>query len=130
MAAVQLIQREPLPATTLAPALARDVVGTALVGAKFDSANAFDAKLVASELVTNALQAGASSIVLSVFAGPAGLEIAVSDDVDGAPRQQPPDASATRGRGLAIVASLASDWGVRANADGVGKSVWAIFALP
>jgi anti-sigma regulatory factor (Ser/Thr protein kinase) len=41
---------------------------------------------------------------------------------DVAPRRRTPDPASENGRGLAIVASLASSWGV--DEAGSGKSVW------
>ena len=96
-----------------------------------------DARLVVSELTTNAtLHSGSSSFLLSV--GPpstAGARIAVGDEgaVPAAAvvrRSRRAAATATRvrpetttGRGLGIVEELASAWGV--STDGTTKWVWA-----
>lgn len=95
-----------------------------------------DARLLVSELATNAmLHSGASTFALSVApAGPAGVRVAVGDDgavpaaaVVRRSRPSGQDAEGTRpapttGRGLGIVEELASSWGVRV--DGDTKWVW------
>ncbi|MGP3952287.1 ATP-binding protein [Streptomyces sp. 7N604] len=54
-----------------------------------------------------------------------GVRIEVHDAADMWPEKQAPDADAEHGRGLALVAALASRWGVNERV-GVGKSVWAV----
>ncbi|MDJ1131376.1 ATP-binding protein [Streptomyces iconiensis] len=43
-------------------------------------------------------------------------------------RSRPEDRMATSGRGLALVAAVSDSWGMRAQHDGSGKTVW--FSLP
>lgn len=85
-----------------------------------------DIAMIVSELVTNAVRAGAGRIAVAIEADPDStiVRFTVSDDVAGWPviRQAAPHE--VTGRGLPIVAALASDWGIEA-ADGVGKRVWA-----
>lgn len=87
-----------------------------------------DVQLVVSELVTNSLHAGSSSLEVTVAIDDTYVRVGLADDAPGEPtprRAEPRDA---HGRGLAIVAALAADWGVRRL--GHGKEVWATVAIP
>lgn len=87
-----------------------------------------DAVLVVSELVTNGLRAGASSVGVLVRLHRGELEIAVTDDAAGNPQLQRADPRDSHGRGLLIVQAMCAQWGVEAVP--VGKRVWAALALP
>jgi anti-sigma regulatory factor (Ser/Thr protein kinase) len=93
-----------------------------------------DAALVISELVTNALRAGSTSITVNLQVEPGRLRVAVQDRAAGRPRLRHPDFRQTSGRGLQVVSALADDWGV-IEMDSVvgkevrGKEVWAELAL-
>ncbi|MGX1548283.1 ATP-binding protein [Streptomyces adustus] len=81
------------------------------------------AELLTSELVTNALVHTDREALLTATVGPDGLRVEVRDFVAGRPRPRVPAAQdGTHGRGLLLVQSLASAWGVLPH--GVGKSVW------
>ncbi|MFG2947016.1 ATP-binding protein [Streptomyces adustus] len=81
------------------------------------------AELLTSELVTNALVHTDREALLTATVGPDGLRVEVRDFVAGRPRPRVPGSEDnTHGRGLLLVQSLASAWGVRPH--GVGKSVW------
>lgn len=94
-------------------------------------------ELLASELLTNALQHTCGGAVLTATltpqetpAGAPGqrLRIEVRDTVARLPRPrhwdaERPDDQGTSGRGLLLVEALADDWGVRPCAAG-GKEVW------
>jgi serine/threonine-protein kinase RsbW len=91
-----------------------------------------DARLVASELATNAVQHTASGegrgFAVVVAIGPDRVRVAVKDA--GAPQSPIMLADAAErtdvnGRGLFIVAALAKEWGVDEAA--VGRTVWAEF---
>ncbi len=87
-----------------------------------------DAELVTSELVANAVRHGATPVTLTVTVSGGLLTIAVADaDPHGTPIPRPADASATGGRGMAIVASMAQRWGC--TQDVASKVVWAELAL-
>ncbi|MCP2340272.1 ATP-binding protein [Actinomadura rupiterrae] len=89
-----------------------------------------DATLCVSELVTNALNCGASDIRLLIERHTAQMvEVAVWDDGPGCPEVQNPDDSCETGRGLGIVEALSVSWGKHGSADG-GKTVWARFVAP
>jgi anti-sigma regulatory factor (Ser/Thr protein kinase) len=86
-----------------------------------------DAGIVASELVTNAVQhaANGGQLRLDVEIDANGrLSIAVNDGSDQLPTLQEPVVDAEAGRGLRIVAQLSSRWGVEPR-PGRGKRVWA-----
>lgn len=82
-----------------------------------------DVLLVVSELVTNAVQAGAKRIVVELELGPQRLVLTVVDDATGQPHVKAANDSATNGRGLALVDSLADTWVVKKR--GTGKGVTA-----
>ncbi|MFD0856962.1 ATP-binding protein [Actinomadura adrarensis] len=86
----------------------------------------FTARLVVTELVTNAWQHGAGVIVVRVLRdGDApSVVIEVWDQGTGRPIVQDEDAESTRGRGLLLMSELALEWGTRPIAEG-GKIVWA-----
>lgn len=81
------------------------------------------AVLVASELVTNAVLHARTAIQLKVIVDGPKVRIEVYDENSRLPVQAacPPDA--TSGRGLALVSTLATTWGIDNRGD--GKVVWA-----
>jgi anti-sigma regulatory factor (Ser/Thr protein kinase) len=87
-----------------------------------------DVVLVLSELVTNAVAAGSTTIGVALMSAGESLRVEVTDDGTGWPLSQPRSTARIDGRGLNIVAALADQWG----ADPVpgGKTVWATFAQP
>jgi anti-sigma regulatory factor (Ser/Thr protein kinase) len=84
-----------------------------------------DCALIVSELVTNAVLHGGTSVRLRLTASTGWVYVEIADDGAGHPRPTDGDLDATDGRGLLIVNSLASDWGVTLNPGG-GKTVWFI----
>ena len=87
--------------------------------------------LVASELVTNALQHAASEsdgdVVLRLSrTEDDALWMEVQDAACGLPHLLAADASSESGRGLFIVDQYARCWGIRALADNAGKVVFAV----
>jgi len=116
----------------LAPELARTLVGADL-DANFAAAGpseiADDARLVVSELVTNAVVAGSQRVQLALCLHRRELTIAVSDDGTGWPMPRPSGQDAQHGRGLVIVAALARAWGVVRIAEN-RKQVWASLSVP
>jgi len=88
-----------------------------------------DARLVLSELVTNAIRHGRPEIDVTLSMRPDRLRIAVRDGGEGLPvlNAAATDALRAGGRGLMIVAATTVDWGVLA--DGAGKTVWAEIAV-
>lgn len=82
-----------------------------------------DTELVVSELVTNALLHGEAPVTIRVSVG-ATVRVEVTDAGRSAPILLQRNTDAMTGRGLAMVAALASGWGVEP-VPGGGKTVWA-----
>ena len=84
-----------------------------------------DVIIVAGELVANALEHGLPPAALEVLAEPEGsVLVSVLDHGSVVPLSPMPiSLEAVRGRGLLIVDSLTSEWGVLES--GHGKAVWA-----
>lgn len=111
---------------TRAPAEARHEVGVFCDVAGCDPDGTDDARLVVSELTSNAVLHGGPPIELRLMATGTMLAIGVSDG-----SVTPPRAVAARsdsGRGLALVESIAADWGC-ASVPGDGKVVTARLRL-
>lgn len=106
-----------------APAQARAFASTAL-SAEVSPRQLGDVGLIVSELVTNAVRAGAAQITVRVSIDDGEVRIGVTDDVAGWPVIREAGDHDTTGRGLALVAALAQRWGVDPN-DPSGKHVWA-----
>ncbi len=81
-----------------------------------------------SELVTNAVTAGAMTINAQLSVHCTHLQMSVSDDAAGQPHLQDAELLSAHGRGLQIVDSCALRWGV--DDQRVGKLVWAILPVP
>jgi hypothetical protein len=103
-----------------------------------------DARLVVSELVTNALRYGLSAaglpapraprspnpfLRLRLVRSPAGLRCEVTDPSDIMPTCLAPDEDTEIGRGLCLVAALSHQWGATSLPNG-GKCVWADLRVP
>lgn len=82
-----------------------------------------DARLIVSELVTNAVKTTAGDVEVLVQFGPARVRVTVADHAGGAPERRQADVEAVSGRGLQIVAAVAQAWGYELTED--GKRVWA-----
>ena len=74
--------------------------------------------LTASELVTNAVQAGATAVEVDLRATTGRLDLVVVDDADGWPTPTRAAADDVAGRGLSIVEQLADTWDVVSQAGG------------
>ena len=107
---------------------ARRTVRNAFSQAGLDDETAFDAALIASELVANAVRHArplpSGHLAVEWTFNPDGYRIAVTDG-GGGDRIEPRQAGQhdPSGRGLQIVASLSEDWGV--DVDPSGTTVWA-----
>ncbi|MDT6988503.1 ATP-binding protein [Streptomyces lusitanus] len=98
------------------------------------------ATLLVTELVTNAVEhTDASDVICSVSLSAEVVTVSVTDtgsgtstgtdtdtDTDGVPVPAQPDDLAESGRGLFLVAALATDWGTRLTAG--SREVWARLA--
>lgn len=85
--------------------------------------------LAASELVANSLQHGTPPMRLRLRRTDRRLIIEVTDGDDHLPRRRRAEPADETGRGISIVATIASSWGTRRTPGG-GKAVWCEFALP
>ncbi|MFF4962121.1 ATP-binding SpoIIE family protein phosphatase [Streptomyces sp. NPDC001222] len=85
--------------------------------------------LAASELVANSLQHGTPPMRLRLRRTDRRLIIEVTDGDDQLPRRRRAEPADEAGRGIAIVATIATNWGSRRTPGG-GKAVWCEFALP
>ncbi|MER0447179.1 SpoIIE family protein phosphatase [Streptomyces sp. Edi4] len=85
--------------------------------------------LAASELVANSLQHGTPPMRLRLRRTDRRLIIEVTDGDEHLPRRRRADPGDEAGRGISIVATIASSWGSRRTPGG-GKAVWCEFALP
>lgn len=86
------------------------------------------ARLLVSELVSNAVRHGSGSVVLVVTCDGGSVRVEVHDESPDMPLIVEWQPLMEGGAGLRIVATLASSWGVDPRRDGQpGKRVW--FAL-
>lgn len=113
-----------LPHDLDAPAMARDYLST--YATWLPPAVLDDARLLVSELVGNAVRYGREEITLRLRSHPPGIGVAVTDHGEDMPMLPDgrPDPTAPSGRGLLIVAALASRWGIEKIDSGHGKTVW------
>jgi hypothetical protein len=93
------------------------------------TAIAGQATLVASELVTNAVQHAKTSCWLRIAVDERGLHLAVRDLRPGRvpPPRPPADVGAAGISGLHVVALMSKRWGVTPHTD--GKTVWAVLPV-
>ncbi|MET9891902.1 ATP-binding protein [Streptomyces sp. NPDC006465] len=97
-------------------------------GVPVDDETADAIRLVASELITNAVVHGEGLVTVALYHRPGSLVIDVSDGSPLAPQMSCADDDDESGRGLALVGLLASRsaW----EPSGRGKRVWAEIELP
>ena len=117
-----LAHRTPFGSAPSAVGAARRYVREVLHSARVDEKVTGVVELLTSEVVTNAVlhAHGAGELALTVTGDTIRVEV---DDPSGLlPVRQCAGRDALGGRGLAIVAALARDWGVESK--GQGKQVW------
>ncbi|MGW0645753.1 MULTISPECIES: ATP-binding SpoIIE family protein phosphatase [Streptomyces] len=85
--------------------------------------------LATSELVANSLQHGTPPMRLGLRRTDRRLIVEVTDGDDHLPRRRQAEPADEAGRGISIIASIATSWGSRRTPGG-GKAVWCEFALP
>jgi anti-sigma regulatory factor (Ser/Thr protein kinase) len=110
---------------------ARRRAGEALTTASddlVDTDTLYDLRLLISELVTNAVQAGSDHVEVEISVHRRRIHMSVSDDAPGWPEMRVAAAEDNSGRGLAIMDATTADWGVAKIDD--GKTVWAVLPLP
>ncbi|MEU8245144.1 ATP-binding protein [Nonomuraea sp. NPDC048916] len=108
-------------------ATARRFVDHTLTGWGSDGIT-YDAQLVVSELVTNAIRHGGGAIELRLVGHGPELACVVSDRSPAAPITVSPDVFAEFGRGLRLVEALSAAWGWIIP-NGPRKFVWAVLAV-
>ncbi|MBN9610737.1 MAG: hypothetical protein BGO26_15770 [Actinobacteria bacterium 69-20] len=114
------------PAKLESAGLARDFVAALCHKCQVPDARV-DALIIVSELVENAVRHGQSSCTVTVTLSGDVLTIAVHDDSIARPRLMHPRLDEPGGRGLQLVSTLSTAWGV-SYLDG-GKQVWATLEL-
>lgn len=120
------VQTWVLPSDLTAAFHARRHVEAACVGMPPDTVDV--ARLLVTELVSNAVLHGAGRVVLAVARDRQGLRVEVSDESPELPVVADSHHLMEHGAGLRMVAALASSWGTEAREDAQpGKRVW--FAL-
>lgn len=122
----------PAPALTLPPDLSSVRAARAFVDAHCRAAGVGpdageEARLLVSELVTNAVLHGRSQMCVEVLVRRGVLRVLVSDENSRRPQQVDDDPEALDGRGLRLVRALAQDWGVEPRP--IGKAVWFELAV-
>jgi anti-sigma regulatory factor (Ser/Thr protein kinase) len=79
---------------------------------------------VVSELATNAVLHARTGFTVAIeLAGPQ-LRLSVSDESPSVPSRRHYDVDAATGRGIALLESLTTSWGI--DTRGTGKSVWCV----
>jgi anti-sigma regulatory factor (Ser/Thr protein kinase) len=114
----------PLEREPTAPRQARAGIRR-LLGGRASDDFVEDAQLLTSELVTNAVMYAPSGCRVSAWyvAATRALRVEVADDASDVPSvRSPASPSHLGGRGLQLVASRSTNWGVQS--DPGGKSVW------
>lgn len=81
------------------------------------------AVLLVSELATNAILHARSPVGIIMRTNSVGIRVYVCDDSPAPPRVRRFRTEAATGRGVRLLETLASSWGVQSNSDG-GKCVW------
>lgn len=116
--------RLPLPPHKIASRQARAVLEWAMRDWGIGGVAADNARVVLSELVTNALTHSLDVFRLSLHLQGDQILVEIWDCADDHPRVVLPDDLAVHGRGMFLVQALSKDWGVRPERTG-GKTVWA-----
>jgi anti-sigma regulatory factor (Ser/Thr protein kinase) len=119
--------RVQLPYDAGAPASARRLVREMCPKWQVNAGVVETAEFVVGELVSNAVEHACTGVTLTLEHGPRGLRVAVRDASPigfPGPVQRSTDAQGrVRGRGLELVDSLTTAWGVDVQPD--GNTVWA-----
>jgi len=122
----ELREVHQLPPRAQAVAEARELTRAALLSWRLEHLGDL-ATLLVSELVTNALTHARSEMTLELTRRPDLLRVSVTDASPDSPRRRQAGLAAEGGRGLHVVAELASGWGIEQLPS--GKRVWAEIAI-
>lgn len=113
-----------LPAAVSSVPTARHFIESILTGWGL-SELAWTATVIVSELASNAaLHARGQQFSIRICTEGDGVRLEVQDSSVRLPQQRSHSSEATTGRGLRLVAELATDWGVVPAAT--GKTIWAL----
>lgn len=118
----QEVSREFSPETD-APHAARRFLEDALRAMGHSERLIEDARLLISELVTNAVVHARAPMSVSIRSQGSRVRLLVHDMSPAQPSPRPTSLDAPSGRGLQLIAALARDWGVTTSPT--GKTVWA-----
>ena len=110
------------PALIESARAARSFVVEALREREYDASVIDDAALVTSELATNAVRHAGSPFSVILLPAPEVIRIEVRDADPTKPTVRNSELTAESGRGLSLMASIASRWGVTVDAE--GKTIW------
>jgi len=124
---VEQRMRADLPGSPASVGAARSLVRGALRAWHLDGLED-DVTLMVSELATNAVLHARSAFSVELVRTPDMLRVTVSDHSPGRPAVRHHDPSAGSGRGMSMVATLATAWGTLAGVDAYTKCVW--FEVP
>ncbi len=111
------------PREPQAPAAARHFVADVLKGWGHPPSLLEDAKLVVSELATNAVIHARTPFSIEIRPAGSSVRLSVRDGSRERPSLRHEDRLAPSGRGLRLIDMLAANWGVEIAQD--GKAVWA-----
>lgn len=113
-----------VPVGSPSVAHARRRAAVTLAGWGVDPASVDVARLLVSELVTNAVRHAAGWAEVTLCLAGTRLRIEVRDESPRPPTVEAPTASSLGGRGMPIVAALATRFGYDHVAGIIGKTVW------
>ncbi len=119
---------EAFPAVPEAAAQARAFLRAAVADWRLPDAVAADCLLIVSEIVSNVVRHAQTPLTLRLSYDGEAVLIAATDGAVGLPEQHASGEASEEGRGLLIIDSVASAWGVHRAA--VGKTMWARVELP
>ncbi len=114
---------EAFPAVPEAAAQARAFFRAAAGQWRLPEGVAADCLLIVSEIVSNVVRHAQTPLTLRVSYDSDAVLIAATDGAVRLPEQHPPGDVSEDGRGLLIIDSVASSWGVHTTV--VGKTMWA-----
>lgn len=83
-----------------------------------------DASLLATELMSNAVEHGSGVVHLNIAVHDGLLHVGVHDASVELPVMADVDEGSMKGRGIWLVQSIARDWGSDSSGDEPGKTVW------
>jgi serine/threonine-protein kinase RsbW len=122
---VKVTRRFPHQPTAMT--VARRFVAEALEA--LPASAAFDVELMVSELATNCIRHTASGFILTLEVEGDVVRVEMTDTGPGRPEVRFPLPSEPTGRGLHIVEGLSDEWGVSADPDRGGKTVWFVYRV-